>query len=398
MFQEILVVDYITDYKSLTPDEIKKISENLINSQFILNCPNGTIVGIPIDGGTNNQKKIYYPMLSHISLPLKSGERAWVFEQKAPLVSYWLSRKVQNMTAEDLNFTHDDRARVYSLISNSPDAIQKNSSTFYDANMSVLPLTAVRSGSISRKKEFIGEPVSPYKSKSNDLSLQGSNGTLINLSTFKTPKSATIDIVAGLSAIQNQISTKNVENYEETVKPSNFLDTSPDDSSRIIISQAFSADKYYELPDSDSGDIPTISLKTDAIRIIAQNDLKIIVGPDETQSKIFIKNDGNIVITPSRQIKLSGETDNQPYIRYDEFRRVITGIEQSITTLQGGLLTIAAILDQVIKGTPPIVVTPETPPPTTPAIAGTTVLELTRLQTEIEIAMATIRSQKILGS
>jgi hypothetical protein len=387
MFYEIIVIDYITDFKSLSTENLKILSDGLSNSQFLSNCPNGTIIGIPIDGSTHQQKKIYYPMLSHISMPIKSGERAWAFDQKTPLVSYWISRKVQNISAEDLNFTHDDRARVHSLISNSPDAIQKNSSTFYDASMSVLPLKSVRSGSISRAKEFIGEPVSSVKSKSNDLTLQGSNGTLINLTNFSSTQSATVDIIAGLSQTLNLLKVTNSENYEELVKLQGSIDPSPDDSSRVIISQKFNADAYYKLPDDDAGKIPTISLKTDAARIISKNDLKIIVGQNENQSKIYVKNDGNIIITPGegKKIKLSGDSADQPYIRYDEFRQVITELENAITNLQAGLVAVAAVVDSIAGGA------------ASSAIA-TPNATVTSSISKVEVAMKTIGSTKILGS
>jgi hypothetical protein len=384
MLYEILVVDYVADYKSLTNDDIIKLNSNLINSQFLQNCPNGTIIGIPIDGERNNQKKVYYPALSHISMPIKAGERAWAFEQKSHLVPYWLSRKVQNTTAEDLNFTHDDRARIFPLLEKDTGGKQKVSSTFYDARMSVVSLEDVRKNAISRK-EFIGEPTLPVKNKSTDLSLQGSNGTLINLSNESEGGSATINIVAGISETSQVENIKNSEKYYEVVKPAKSAQLSVDDSSRLTISQKFNADEYYNLPGESSDAIPTISLKTGAVRIFAQNDLKIIAGPEENRSTIIIKNDGNIVITPAKQIKLSGDSDDQPYLRYDEFRKVISGIEDIAVGLQTGLTAIAGIVDGLASGAATVAITPSN-------------TSIGQAVGNVEAAMSSIRSTKILGS
>lgn len=403
MFHEILVVDYITDYQKLTQAELNSINVNLLNPQFLTNCPSGTIIGIPIDGNSNNQKKVYYPVLSHINLPIKSGERAWAFDQNMFLVSYWISRKVQNTSAEDLNFTHDDRARLYPGLLNNPNGRKINTSQFYDANMSAVSLKKVRTNSLSRKKEFIGEPTPTVASKSTDLTLQGSNGTVINFSNRGVQKSATIEISAGFATEDKNLEIlKNVENYDEVIKPSPTIDLSTEDASKITISQLFNPDSYYSLPGDDTGEQPSIAIKTDVVRILSKDNLKIVAGPSNAQSTIHIKSDGNIVISPSNLIKLSGEADNQPYIRYDEFNRIIDNLGQSIITLQNGLVAISALLDQVINGTLPVPVPtiPPAPPPipATSIVTTTVVPGIAACQSVIESSMLTVGSKKILGT
>lgn len=344
MFYEILVVDYITDFKNITEIDLTKIKENLINPHFLQNCPNGTILGIAIDGEKTNQKKIFYPMLSHIRLPIKSGERVWAFDQSPHLVSYWISRKVQNNSAEDLNFTHDDRSRLYPLISNDQNLLQKNSSIFYDSKMSVISLAEARTGSLSRK-EFVGEPIASIRNKSSDLTLQGSNGTLINLTNLDEPKTATIELVAGPSETDKQQKIKNSDNYEELIKPSSLISLQSQDSSRITISQNFNSDEYYKLPYEDSGVKPTITLKTDNVRVVAKNDLKIIVGNSDDPSSIIMKSNGDIIITPSKMgiIKLGGE-DASGAILATETANVTSGVvtAPAIVSTAGGIIGSAA--------------------------------------------------------
>jgi len=313
MFQEILVVDYITDYTRLSAEQLEILKKGLINPEFLDNCPNGTIVGIPIGIFRPGLKKIYFPFFSHIIMPVKAGERAWAFDQRSGAASYWLSRKVQNISANDLNFTQDDRARIYptlklkSTSSDDPAAIL--SEKFYDAGVSVLNLESVRSGSISRE-EFVGEPVAPLISKSIDLTIQGSNGTAIRMSCDEGLGSGTIDIVSGIAEKFDKKSILNSDGYEETIKPGdNSVDLSANDLSRMTISQAFNSDSYYSLPGEDSDVQPTVCLKSEGIRIVAKNDLKIVVGDVADPSSIIIKSNGDIIITPSSLgvIKLGGE-------------------------------------------------------------------------------------------
>jgi hypothetical protein len=384
MFHEILVVDYIADFKSLSTDDIKRLSDRLVDSQFLTNCPNGTIIGVPIDGNGNTQKKVYYPFFSHISMPIKAGERAWSFERMNHQVSYWITRKVQNTSAEDLNFTHDDRAIIFPFISKDETDIRNNSRTFYDAKTSVLNLEKTRKSAISRS-EFVGEPTAPLKSKSVDFTLQGSNGALINISNKGEVGTSTIDLAAGISEIKDDKKIQNSDGYEEAVKPVDSIILDADVKSIITISQKFNSDQYYKLPANDSGDVPTIALKTDSVRVIAKNDLKIVVGSNDSQSSMIIKSNGDIIITPGNTIKLSGDSSDQPYIRYDEHRRVITELENAITNLQAGLIAVAAVVDTIASGA------------ASSAIIGPNT-SVTSAISNAETAMINIGSSTILGS
>ena len=353
MFQEILVVDYVTDFSELTQGQIVQLASNLVDSHFLSNCPNGTVIGIQISRGSTGRKKIYFPFFSHISMPVKSGERAWVFEQGNGLPSYWLSRKVQNRAAEDLNFTHDDRARLYAALSGQENRREAVTQTFYDENVSGAKLANIRKGSISRQ-EFIGEPVVAIKSKSVDLSIQGSNNTAIRLGDNGSKLSGTIDIVAGISTTSGVASSLNSDGYTETLKPITGIkledqlagDLSPSDDARIVVSQNFNADLYYQIAGGDSGIQPTISLAADSVRVVAKNDLKIMVGSSTDPTSIILKNNGDIIITPSSLgvIKLGGE----------DASGAILATPESIVT--AGVVTAPAIVDTAggILGVPGI--------------------------------------------
>lgn len=340
MFHEILVIDYITDFKNLTPDDINKLSKDLLDSQFLLNCPCGTIIGRPISGDSHNQKKVYYPFFSHINMPIKAGERAWTFERKAHQVSYWVSRKVQNTSAEDLNFTHDDRAATYPHINSSEELIEANSKKFIDLKNSVVSLEKTRKEAFARK-EFVGEPTVFSKSKSIDLTLQGSNGTVINLTNLGIEKTATIELTAGVAIPDDQKIVTNTDEYNESVKPSLVHSSSKDDSSKIVISQNFDADQFFSIAGDQVGRQNTVAIKTEGVRIIAENDLKIIVGNSDDPSSIIMKSNGDIVITPSRMgiIKLGGEDATGAILATEE--SVVTAgrvLAPSIVSTAGGII------------------------------------------------------------
>lgn len=316
MFDEIVVIEYITNINALTTDQLKEIKKNLINESFLDECPNGTIIGKPVSGTGNLQSRVYYPFFSHARFPIKAGERAWAFNQGSGLVSYWITRKVQSGSAEDVNFTHFDREKHYKRVKKESGARESVTKVFLDSNSSAVDLTKTRRNAISRS-EFSGEPVVSVKSRSIDLTLQGSNGTAIKLSSDGGAGTGTIDIVAGPATNVQQTTIQNSERYLETLKPilksdSNSLtagDLSSSDESRITVSRSFNADSYYELTGDDSGSQSSISIKSDGVRIVARNDLKIVVGEGSDPSSIIMKSNGDIIITPSTAgvIKLGGE-------------------------------------------------------------------------------------------
>ena len=317
MFLEILVTDYISCYSKLTSDQITKLSTDLVDINFLENCPNGTIIGIFINQKSDMQKRVFYPFFSHINMPIKPGERAWAFSQGQGRVPYWVTRKVQNTSANDPNFTNDDSARLYSGLGTQENKRNIVSGIFYDSKASADSLSKIRSDSISYQDDFVGEPAAYVEGNCNDVVIQGSNNTAIKIGNLGSSGTGTIDIIAGLGNLSLQTTVTNTEGYNEILKPplatdpavSSFGTLSSGDESRITISRSFNADEYYSLTGDDSGSQKSITLKTDSVRIIAQNDLKIVVGTSSDPSSIILKNDGNIIITPSSTgvIKLGGE-------------------------------------------------------------------------------------------
>ena len=61
--------------------------------------------------------------------------------------------------------------------------------------------------------------------------------------------------------------------------------------------------------DRSEGGKPAIVLKSDQLRLVARDDLKITIGDAETGSSVVLKADGNIVFIPGPEgiIKLGGD-------------------------------------------------------------------------------------------
>lgn len=315
MFDEIVVIDYVTNINSLTSDQKTSLYKSVINPFFLDNCPDGTIIGKPVSGEDNLQNRVYYPFFSHVRFPVKAGERAWAFTQGSGLVSYWMTRKVQDTSAEDINFTHFDREKIYSRIKNTIDARKSNSEKFPDSNSSGINLKNTRKDAISRS-EFSGEPVVAIKNKSVDLTIQGSNGTAIKMSSDGGAGYGTIDIVAGPATNNDLVSLAgltvlNTEGYQETIKPPVSTDLNSltigalraDDESRITVSRSFDPDSYYniQIGTNDGTEAATIALKSEKIRLKAETDLKISA---ENGSGVGIFLDGSTISLTSS----TGET------------------------------------------------------------------------------------------
>lgn len=299
MFEEILVIDYISNYSSLSDDEKRRLVDNVIDPGFIANCPNGTIIGQIIANDRVAKPRVFYPFFSHMRVPIKAGERAWGFTNNKGQVSYWLSRKVQNGTAEDLNFTHDDRA----FFARSVDPAA-NSRLFLDADTSGANLEKTRREAISRS-QFVGKPVVSLPAKSPDFLIQGSNSTAIVLTD--NAGEGTIIIKAGLKDDKQaqQDAVQNVDGYSEAVKP-------------------------YAIP-------TTAQVDTSIISLTATSGVLIRVG----SASIEVLTSGDIVITPSDTgvIKLGGADADKAILCQEAVQITPGSVEApSIISTAGGII------------------------------------------------------------
>ena len=314
-FKEAVVIDYFKDPFADIENNQAKIDEYIsggLSKESLLACPSGTIIGRVI-GETRMTLKIYLPFFSHISLPIKSSEHVWVFEEENEKVGYWLSRKIGFAVSEDKNYTVEERIRFPST----------STTTFSKSfpNVREFDMEKSRKESIARN-DFKGEVVPDFKTPSHATSLQGSNNTLVLLSHNDSLSSGQIDIIAGRGADTISAPSPTIKNYDGYLEvdkgPFNGGKRNPtegnlsaSDLSRIIASMNFDSDSYFSIniDPVGSGNGPAVVLKSDQVRIVAKKDFKIQVGEGENASGIIIKSSGDIIILPSALgiVKIGGE-------------------------------------------------------------------------------------------
>lgn len=246
------------------------------------------------------------------------------------------------------------------------------------------------------------EAVPRFRKRPGDVVLEGSNNSLIVLGTDRPgpisiddkktlESSGLIDIVVGrgqtettLGKVASTTSTVNAKGNKKGKELKKELNKSPDvlvttegdpdlknDRSRIYVAQKTEVDKNFgideynmsivmdsnnQIKDSKNGD-PAIVLKSDKVRLIARQDLEIIVtGFDEEKTpngnirkdeksdtkkwaSIVVKTNGDIVFTPSDKgvIKLGGDDADLAVL----CEKSITGANNA----QTGMVSASPIID-----------------------------------------------------
>jgi len=323
-----VVVEYfkspITTTSKLA-DVVQKYADlkmTISSPQKLLNMPRGAILGKYIDMPDFADLQIFYPFFSHLKMPIKPGEQIFVLNNGK--IGYWMSRKVSDVIAEDPNYTHNDRS-IFS--STSISTTQTSPGTKVPANEfpdlgNTLSYKKIVENSDAIKEDFQGESVPRHNSLSTDFVMQGSNNTIIVMGSAATigekqKDAAFVGITAGRGSTPATAPTtkiQNSRNYEETNKAvaANENEGALDpinDKSTIILTMKIDPDV---LMNSNIGNITgegaSIIEKSDKIRIIARNDIKITVGDDPNAAGIIIKN-GDIILIPSPTgvIKLGSE-------------------------------------------------------------------------------------------
>jgi len=264
MFKTGIVLHYVKEYSSEEVNNLfnhikesqkeKTLKPNITNKglalkNFLKQLPIGTIICKNL---TDRDEKtvICLPLFSsHMSLPVKPGEEIWYFEDSEsdfnekdivgkPLLSlknYWISRKIGTKIAEDLNFTHIQRNALISDV-RSDDNLNdgeiripnnENTQTYEEKYDEVIPDIEEIYSKSKNEKNIFPSAVPRWNSKPYELTLQGSNNSLINLTknfnrtdnTLFEGKGA-IDLVAGRHTLQDYTTFAgkdfNLVNYDIT--------------------------------------------------------------------------------------------------------------------------------------------------------------------------------------
>jgi len=381
-FVTAVVVDFVSNPASYDLESLRKGQPGqVLNDTFIDKMPRNSIIGKIISDGEGQggaSPMIMYPFFPpYISLPVKPGEQVWVFFEKAgdkSTIPYWICRKATDITVDDINYTHLDRVKLVTPETPRPAGDvhagtadkdyfsfnlgggSKKSNNTLDGDNPYEDLIAASTS----YSQFTGEAVPRFSKRAPDLVLQGSNNTLITLGEDRTSTPdndpaitsvGSIDIVAGRGqdTATAAISTSaNARGYVEINKTpvqtgegvDNPAEGDPDfsnDLSRLYLSMGTDADSNFGISIAGvtpSGVGPAIVLKTDQARIIARNDLKIMVGESSVGASVVIKSDGNIIFIPgaSGVIKLGGEDANKAILCTDATVSPAAGIDAGAVT------------------------------------------------------------------
>lgn len=285
------ILNYTKNSASKNISLVPKLSEQ----SFITlteNLPVGSIVCIDMSNEAQSSVAsilICFPLFSsHVSLPVKPGEIVWYYKdeennfdkdvyEESPLLSvnaYWISRKIGAKISEDLNYSFAARD---SLISNTPNNVEEIADQLYQGNdaetkkqkkefikketetislpdfkmrdifnesFGYLPDSVSIYNQTKAENSFYPNATPRWFSKPYELTLQGSNNSIVNLTktnsiSQETISKGAVDIVAGRHSLFDYIDNdkevtildkfvKNTTSEENSsIKEAKFSSSSP---------------------------------------------------------------------------------------------------------------------------------------------------------------------------
>lgn len=356
------------------PDSLPEIVSQLKKARIEIDperIPRNSVVVRRISRGLDqggDSTALCFPFFSsHISMPVKPAEVVWlIFDRDNRTTGYWLSRVHGDQTAEDVNYTHFDRAfsdvKVNVTTASKVGAVNDSTQTDDFPNISLAKTVGsngydlILSGASYSYGILPLEPVPRYAKSPGDLILQGSNNATIALTVDKgwslsddpaessqsiasqSPSSyrGTVDIVAGRSRGLSTGKTsrtvpptrvnrrgfsevsKRISDYEATLSTEGDPDFH-EDASRIYVTAQTEVDYNFSLyektpslfstgepPENTTGSASVI--KADEIRIVARTDAE-----KEIAGSIRIVKEGSrdtdlsaIVMLPDGTVQISG--------------------------------------------------------------------------------------------
>ena len=365
------VIDYVSNPADLSKEKFKDLFGAEITANDIIGMPRNTIFAYQLNRKQNlkNQRPyIVLPFFSHIVQPIKPGELIWCIKDFDGQL-YWLSRKHSLLSVEYLNYTCETRLQE-TLTDNVIIKTTKQTADKFNSEkvkedvsskpISFPPITAIKTDALKQNlnifnasaiSDFTGEPIPRASTRSPDLSLHGSNNTMILLGEDRDTDNldeegrqqsrGAIDLVVGRGQTEKTSAIKNIENvygYNEinkdtrsTIPGENDKKTEGDidfknDSARIFISMNSIADQklgyidkfgtsldffninhgHYDSATSDAVILPKscIIIKADENRIISKYGGSLLLkregketssGDNETeQTNIELCKEGNI--------------------------------------------------------------------------------------------------------
>jgi len=235
---------------------------------------------------------IFWPLFPFDLYPIKPGEHIYVlFEDAEEEHGLWLSRIPEPNNVDNINLTPG-------VLKYQQDA--SNNLTEIAAQQTVLDLDSPPPAVVT-PEDFVVETVPAYTARTGDRVLQGSNNTVIVLGRDRPVDTAsgqrdgagTIDLVTG----------RQTENNDLTA-----------DNSRIYISSNTDVDTNFSIQVGESsGPSAAIAIKSNEIRIVARNGMKLVV-------------EGGDVFINGNNIHLGPDANGSSAVLGDLFRPILGDI------------------------------------------------------------------------
>jgi hypothetical protein len=293
MLKKAKVIYYLSDVEKSSQKTLIDSLKNS-NAKFIAKdeeglerlvsfCPPGTIFAQSYDVEEKSNIVCLPIMSSHISLPLKQGEFVWYMSDdnsksrddtsevfsNHPLLAinnYWISRVHGSLLSEDLNYSYKERDAL--VLNSKLDKTSLDDETnmiipdfkegsIFTPDSSITQEVSTKSLYEEGRDTYFGDKATPRMfSKTDDLTIQGSYNTLLNLTSTNSvvsqnnAREGLIDIVSGRLALQD-FTVKD----DKLIKIGNKTITNLVNLENKIIDTEFnlSSKKYLEITNASGG-------------------------------------------------------------------------------------------------------------------------------------------------
>lgn len=306
--------EFIESIKTSSILGVPKDEEGL--ESFVKFLLPGTVIGQSLSQQEDKDVLCIPAMSMHLSMPLKTGEYFWYFEDEEAKASikenseltdtkplsainaYWLSRVHGTLISEDVNFSFRERDGKFTTENPDDKSVIKipdfKSFGLFDKKEDMQKSRSdeeLYNSSLS-ESQFESKAVPRYFAQPDELSFQGSYNTLINLtkeenSDFNEGPPGVIDIVAGRLSLQDYIAEDNFAEFEKKI------DAKDDSSKKFKINRQ----KYNEI--DNSTDNPEI-FKLPEVYLYSDEEFntneKIKRLPDQDASRILVSEAFNLEI------------------------------------------------------------------------------------------------------
>jgi hypothetical protein len=241
---------------------------------------------------------IFWPLFSHDIMPIKEGEHVYALFEDNEEKSHglWIARIPEpspldnvNVIPGDLKFEEDPDNDFSSV--GKDQAVQD-----VDEKPEEVPLSDT----------FTTEDVPPFTARVGDRVIQGSNNTTIilgrdrpsDVDSGEVDGAGTIDIVAGRDGSEDL--------------------SMADDASRIYISMNSDVDSNLDIQVGESaGPAACIALKSDEMRIVARNGMKVVV-------------EGGDMFVNADTVNVAPNTTTEPAVLGDTLKEFLEAIIKAI--------------------------------------------------------------------